>query len=124
MDDNFSNQLDLCEDCIDIPFPGGVFEHHESHSLICSTRRIFDCEMASIILQARSSSGRVKSLFNLGSGQHSGLTPTSNAEFRVVRRNATAEALPSCGCCGQAISLPCWVCVICCMSLLTYRAQH
>lgn len=112
--DDFSNQLDLCGDCVNVtfPLPGSTFEHHVSHTLVRSTRRIFECEVASIIVQARSTSERIKSRFRSIEGIQNGGAASPGSDARS--RHATPTVPLRCSCCGDLLSLPCWVCVMCC----------
>ncbi|KAF8912168.1 hypothetical protein CPB84DRAFT_1957799 [Gymnopilus junonius] len=122
MEEDLSDQIDMCAECID----SSVFNrpnryiHHPSHSLLRFTRRFHYCQAATIIPEARSRSERVKASFK--ALEHSTTDSDRKELEKKTSRAPDADKLikskPSltalvCACCGKALTLPCWVCVIC-----------
>ncbi|KAF4609963.1 hypothetical protein D9613_010377 [Agrocybe pediades] len=128
VEDDFSNQVDLCTECITSRSfsQKRTFVHHLSHSLIRSTVRLHYCEMATLILQARSLSERIKTSFTAAS-KKPGSSPEMGTKLRKYSNSTAHEdpemenivtSLPSltplvCACCLKDLTLPCWACVKC-----------
>ncbi|KAF4610197.1 hypothetical protein D9613_010367 [Agrocybe pediades] len=128
VEDDFSNQVDLCTECITSRSfsQKRTFVHHLSHSLIRSTVRLHYCEMATLILQARSLSERIKNSFmaaskksGSGSDTETKLTKYSDSKAHKDPEMENIDtSLPSltplvCACCLKDLTLPCWACVKC-----------
>lgn len=113
MNEDLSSQIDLCADCIETPNLSSEshFAHDVSHSLIRSTHRIHECELASMIPQARLRSERIKSSFRAVEAKDTAPNATVNADQET--RAAPVAAPFQCACCSEKIALPCWVCVGC-----------
>ncbi|KAF8970857.1 hypothetical protein BDZ97DRAFT_1407102 [Flammula alnicola] len=113
MDDKLSSQIDLCADCIEKPQLSAEtsFAHHISHSLIRSTHRIHECQLASMIPQARSRSERIKASFRALEGKESKMVIGLMAHWDD--KAIPLSTPPKCACCNQTVSFPCWVCVAC-----------
>lgn len=113
MDEDLSSQIDLCADCIGTPnlSSDSHFAHDLSHSLIRSTHRIHECELASMIPQARLRSERIKSSFRAVEAKDTAPNATVDADQET--RAAPALVPFQCACCSEKITLPCWVCVGC-----------
>lgn len=126
MEEDFSDEIDMCAECID----SSVFNrpnkyiHHPSHSLLRFTRRFHYWQKATIIPEARSRSERVKASFkalehNMTDGErkeHEKKTVRPSDADKVVKSKPSLTQLV-CACCGKALTLPCWACVICGMPL-------
>jgi len=113
MDEDLSSQIDLCADCIEMPnlSSESQFAHDLSHSLICSKHRIHECELASMIPQARLRSERIKSSFRAVEAK--GTAPNTAVDADQETHVAPDFVLFQCVCCSENITLPCWVCVGC-----------
>ncbi|KIM34875.1 hypothetical protein M413DRAFT_450024 [Hebeloma cylindrosporum] len=115
MDEDLSTQIDLCADCIGNPNISSEsnFAHDSSHSLIRSTHRIHECELASMIPQARLRSERIKSSFRTVEAKDKVPNETSSVDSDQEARDAPAVVPFRCACCSDKITLPCWVCLGC-----------
>jgi hypothetical protein len=113
MDEDLSSQIDLCAECIQTPNLASEshFAHDVSHSLIRSTHRIHECELASMIPQARLRSERIKSSFRAAEAKDTAPNATVNTDQKT--RAAPVVDPFQCACCSEKITLPCWICVSC-----------
>lgn len=130
-----SDYVDLCHNCIDKPVPASnnirTFSHSKSHSLMRSQHRIHIHEFNAVIPQARLISERSKKMFRdleeqskLKKERHSRRSAKGKPGAQMIlygdsesgHQEAKQPGLSSilCGCCNEAITLPCWVCLICC----------
>lgn len=123
MEEDLSNQIDMCAECID----SSVFNrpnkyiHHPSHTLIRFTRRFHYCQVATVILEARTRSDRVKTSFKAlensttdveRKGLEKKIARTASDADKIVKSKPFLTPLV-CACCAKTLTLPCWACVIC-----------
>jgi len=128
VEEDFSNQVDLCPECIESRSfsQKRSFVHHLSHSLIRATVRLHYCEMAGLILQARSLSERIKASFtaansrkaseldmDIKSTKYSESKASKDLELENIVTSRPSLTPLICACCLKELTLPCWGCVTC-----------
>lgn len=130
--DTSYNQVDLCENCCDMPeaYSKAGFHHVFSHTLVRSRSRIHAFEAKTLNAVASNLSELCKKTFRslekkraatkgrgFGKGAVVGAATGLALEKDVKTQKSTPMAKgaqPCCKDCGKEITLPCWVCLECC----------
>ncbi|KAJ7090797.1 hypothetical protein B0H15DRAFT_836939 [Mycena belliarum] len=112
IDKLFSDTIDLCSDCIEQTPERDAFVHTRSHVLAKTSRRIHDGEMAWLIPEARVMATRVKKAFKDANSLLSRIEGGAKTG-RHANKSRSSHSEKICCCCGEPVSLPCWVCVAC-----------
>ncbi|KAF9526891.1 hypothetical protein CPB83DRAFT_769552 [Crepidotus variabilis] len=125
MTDNLSDNIDLCAVCIDKSPSKRGFVHDISHDVVKIEETLHDFNFTRVIDTARTVIGRVKGIFRtLESANGSREVGQTDGESGDETR-----ADPTCACCRQRVSTPCWTCVTCtkdtfvCMGCDTQRVK-
>jgi len=124
INDDFTDQVDLCADCTSSPVQGDKFCHHISHSLIKTTAHLHYHRLPGIISQARSQSEQLKAIFRASENVNRS-SKGSKSQSKLTRNRVNKHMEPSriasliCSSCDKKLSLPCWTCVTCSGSTLT-----
>ncbi|KAK0466691.1 hypothetical protein IW261DRAFT_1683432, partial [Armillaria novae-zelandiae] len=114
MNDSFTDTTDLCTSCIAASCKCRGFVHDPSHVLLKFDNIILDARLRWIIPKARSMIIDIKELRH--SLKNTVKPVEKSGSFLSSQTNneiSTAATPPKCRCCDKAISLPCWVCLIC-----------
>jgi len=130
MKEDLSNQIDLCTDtpkCIENASsnPRHDFVHSPSHTLLRSKFFLHKIYFSGFIVQqCRTTSENIKKRFRtleenkkMAKKMAKALKSGKSGHTMQMEEASNVEPL-MCVCCEKEVSLPCWVCAICCASLL------
>lgn len=121
--DDFLDEMDVCETCVDKSGARDNFKHEPSHPLLKCTDYMYDHQYAWAVEHGREVWERAKKTFLDGSkeGVSSTMTPDDAsmvAQAPMVGSASSSEKppeklSPTCTFCSTKIDLPFWVCVEC-----------
>lgn len=123
IDEDFSNQLDLCTDnphCTStILFAARDFVHSSSHTLLRTDRHILSSEVFTLFTQSNQRSERIKKMFrsreeerkisDRGKSRPNTQSAIENIKLDIKSPTPTLK----CSRCDNILTLPCWACAIC-----------
>jgi len=128
MEDDFTNQVDLCSGCIDSQSfsRDRKYIHHHSHSLIRAPFRVHRAEMSNFVEWARDLSQRIKASLKALEAKkvEKSKDQLFDMQAKMLKGHDTEKFITSqpmltvlrCACCNKDLthqSLPFWACVVC-----------
>lgn len=101
--DDYSSLVDLCIDCSKIPVRTALFSHVPAHDMIQVGQIIHDRDKSSLLSTAKGAA--IKGRLAMEDSQ------------RKIDGGAASGPILECSWCGNSVSLLCWFCIACSMSI-------